>query len=450
VTSDKQRTRFPIGKITAEAFRPGPGAYDRTVLKLSHVRFLALCALLALPGCPASRKSTEAPRVITLDGAVIAGVRERARAGDAALKPALEALRQRAEKALAEPVVEIASKPREFWARSGDPKDYISTSKFAWPDPHDPSKWVMIDGKPNAEAAKNFDGPKMKAMQERVTALAEGWYFLGDKRCAAAAAEQLRAWFLDPRTAMNPNMNFAQAIKPDENGKPWGIIDANRFPHLLDSAGLIADSGEWRAEDEASLREWFKQFNRWLVDSPLGQAERAAKNNHGTFYDLILASGAAYTGDDTTMRAVLEAVGPGRLDGQITSDGSTPEELKRAESAMYALWNLSGLTDLAAMAAKHGINVWHYPDAQNAKLKQAGEFLLPYALGTSSWTFGKQQMNQTGPLGFFRRIAPVYREPRFTEAVAVMAQSADPGRLAADVENLLRPWPAGEEPWMKP
>jgi hypothetical protein len=405
-------------------------------------------AILMLVGCPAAKKTVEVPRVYNLDGEAIAAVRERARAGDPALAPALEALRRRADAALAQPVAEIAGKPQEFRAKSGDPKDYISVSKFAWPDPSSPGKWIMIDGRPNEEAMKNFDGPKIKAMQDRVTTLGEGWYFLGEKKYARAAAGQLRAWFLDPGTAMNPNMNFAQAIKPDENGQPWGIIDANRFPEVLDSVGMIADSGEWTMDDDAALKAWFAEFNRWLVESPLGISERAAKNNHGTFYDLILASGAAYAGDEATVREVLTAVGPVRLDGQIAPDGSTPEETRRAESAMYTLWNLKGLADLALMGSEYGIDLWNYPDAANAKLKKAGEFLLPYAMGTAQWSFGQQQMQRKGPLGYFRAIAPVYRDPRFDEAIAVMVQASNVNEIAADRSVLLRPWPAGREPWI--
>jgi hypothetical protein len=405
-------------------------------------------AMFMLVGCPAAKKTVEVPRVYTLDGEAIAGVRERAKADDPALKPALDALRRRADTALAQPVAEIASKPRQYWALSGDPKDYISVSKFAWEDPANPGQWIMIDGKPNEEAMKNFDGPKIKAMQDRVTTLGEGWYFLGDKKYARAAAEQLRAWFTAPQTAMNPNMNFGQAVKPDQNGNAWGIIDANRFPEVLNSVGMIADSGEWTPQDDAALKEWFIKFNRWLLESPLGISERAAKNNHGTFYDLILASGAAYTGDDATVREVLSAVGPVRLDGQIAADGRTPEETRRAESAMYTLWNLKGLSDLALMGGKYGIDIWNYPDAANARLKKAGEFLLPYAMGTAPWAFGQQQMQRKGPLGYFRAIAPVYRDPRFDEAIVVMVQGSDVNEIAADGSVLLRPWPAGREPWL--
>jgi hypothetical protein len=137
-----------------------------------------------------------------------------------------------------------------------------------------------------------------------------------------------------------------------------------------------------------------------------------------------------------------------RLDGQIAPDGSTPEETKRAESAMYTLWNLKGLAALADMGARRGIDIWNHPDASNATLRKAAGFLLPFATGASVWNYGQQQMSPTGPLGFMRAAAAAYPEPRFKEAVAHMAALADPKSLAADGASLLRPWPAGDEPWL--
>jgi len=398
---------------------------------------------------PTSVQPRTAAKLFTLDPEALALIRSRAKANDPVLQPALDALRKRAKEALAMPLVQVTAKPKDLWARSGDPKDYLSVSKFAWPDPANPGKWIMIDGKPNEEAMKNLDGPRIKTLGTRITALAEGWYFLGDARYAQAAAEQLRAWFLDPVTGMNPNMNFAQAIKPDEDGKPWGIIDANRFPEILNSVGLLADSGAWTAADETALQDWFRKFNRWLVESPLGKSERAAKNNHGTFYDLILATGAAYAGDDALVREVLQNVGPGRLDGQVASDGSTPEETRRAESAMYTLWNLTGLCDLADLGKKYDVEIWNYPDAPNAKLRQIGNFLLPYALGEKEWTFGQQKMSRNGPREYFRRAFAAYGDPKFEQALQSILATTQMEEYAADRSVLLRPWPAGQEPWLK-
>ncbi|MEY5062289.1 MAG: hypothetical protein RLZZ112_253 [Verrucomicrobiota bacterium] len=398
---------------------------------------------------PTSVKPRTGAKLFTLDPEALALIRFRAKAKDPALQPALDALRKRADEALAMPLVQVTAKPKDLWARSGDPKDYLSVSKFAWPDPANPGKWIMIDGKPNEEAMKKLDGPRIKTLGTRITALAEGWYFLGDTRYAQAAAEQLRAWFLDPVTGMNPNMNFAQAIKPDEDGKPWGIIDANRFPEILNSVGLLADSGAWSAADDTALQDWFRKFKRWLVESPLGKSERAAKNNHGTFYDLILATGAAYTGDDALVREVLQNVGPGRLDGQVAADGSTPEETQRAESAMYTLWNLTGLCDLADLGKKYDVEIWNYPDAPNAKLRQIGNFLLPYALGDKEWAFGQQKMSRNGPREYFRRASAAYGDPKFEAALHSILANTRMEEYAADRSVLLRPWPAGQEPWLK-
>jgi hypothetical protein len=83
-------------------------------------------------------------------------------------------------------------------------------------------------------------------------------------------------------------------------------------------------------------------------------------------------------------------------------------------------------------------------------LKKAGEFLLPYALGTAHWTFGQQEMRRKGPLGYFRASAPHYNDPRFDEVIAVMVQASNLNEIAADGSTLLRPWPAGREPWVTP
>ncbi len=39
------------------------------------------------------------------------------------------------------------------------------------------------------------------------------YYFSENEMYAEHAAKLLRVWFLDPETRMNPNLNYAQAIK---------------------------------------------------------------------------------------------------------------------------------------------------------------------------------------------------------------------------------------------
>lgn len=401
---------------------------------------LACFIPLAAPAAPAA---AEAPRVFTLDGPTLLATRARAEAGDSSLGPALDALRRRAETALAEPLVHVTQKPREVWAASGDPHDYVSSPRFAWPDPAKPQgAWIVIDGKPNTGAAAQFDGPRIKAMQQNVAALALGWWFHRDRAFAERAVAQLRAWFTDPATAMNPNLNYAQSIPFSGKGNPWGIIDANAFPRVLDSVGLLADSGLWTPEDDTALRAWFTRFNTWLVESELGRKEALATNNHGTFYDLLVATGASYVGDEALARRILGEVGRKRYDHQIKADGSTPEELRRAESAMYTNWNLLGLLDLAVLAEKHGIDLWQHPNADDPALRRAARFLVGYVTGEKKWDHGKQEMKPWGPAALFWRLESRYHDPVIAAALRehILTQERRPA-WQADALHLL--WPRG-------
>lgn len=388
-------------------------------------------------------RAAETPRVFTLEPALLLSARERAARGDPSLRPALDALRHQASAALAAPLAHVAQKPREVWAASGDPRDYVSSPRFAWPDPAKPEEggaWIIIDGKPNTESAKLFDGPRIAAMQRHVATLSLAWWFLRDRACAERAVAWLRTWFLDPATGMNPNLEFAQSIPFSGKGNPWGIIDANAFPRMLDSVGLLADSGLWTEADETALRAWFTRFNTWLSESELGRKEALAKNNHGTFYDLLLATGASYAGDDALARRVLAAVGPVRYDRQIQADGSTPEELRRVESAMYTCWNLTGLLDLAVLAEKHGMHLWKHPANAEPALLRAGHYLVPYVAGEKPWTHGKQELKPWSPLAFFWRASLRYDDPRIVGALERhILTEARREQWEADPINLL--WP---------
>lgn len=344
----------------------------------------------------------QGPRVFTWSAVRLARSRELARAGDASLQPALAKLRVDADALVAGPVVAVTDKPADAVMPSGDPHDYGSVSVYFWPDPSDPkAPWVGKDGSRNHDAVNKYDSPRLAKMCDRVVTCSLAYYFLGDDRYAESAAAQLRAWFVDERTRMNPHMEYAQFVPNKSKGEPWGIIDANRLPEVLNAVGLLADSGHWSASDDAALKEWFREYANWLDTSDLGRREAKADNNHGTFYDLQLASAALYAGDVSLAMRVLSEVPAKRLAVQIRPDGATPHEQRRPNAAMYTCWNLKGLAELAVLAKQVDIDLWAWHDADGRSLKRTAEWLAPYLAGEKAWTFGVDPIRPTSATDFF-------------------------------------------------
>ena len=224
------------------------------------------------------------PRTIVWRGDALAAVRARIASNDADLAPALARLKRDADKALRAPIVAVTDK-RSLLPPSNDAHDYFSLSPYWWPDPSkkDGLPYIRRDGVVNPESKKDLDQPRIAAMGANTSALALGYYLTGDERYAERAAQQLRAWFLDSATRMNPHLRFSQLVRgnPEERGS--GIVDTRWFIEALDAARLLAGSRSWTQADEAGLQQWMTQYLRWLRTTPNGAHEQEAKNNHGSW-----------------------------------------------------------------------------------------------------------------------------------------------------------------------
>src|SRR5436309_491979 len=94
----------------------------------------------------------------------------------------------------------------------GGPHDYFSEGDYWWPDEKNPNgPYIRRDGFTNPA---NFDDHRkaMVRLSLIVPALAAAWELTGDKKYADQAGKHLRAWFADPATKMNANLEYAQAI----------------------------------------------------------------------------------------------------------------------------------------------------------------------------------------------------------------------------------------------
>ena len=235
----------------------------------------------------------------------------------------------------------------------------------------------------------------------------------GRDEYAAQAARLVRTWFLDPATRMNPHLNYSQGIPGINEGRGIGIIETRGLPEMLDGLRRIAGSPQWTAADEAGLQTWMRAYLKWLTDSPYGQDEGKNGNNHETWYDVQVASLAFYTGQPDLARRTLEG-SRARIGRQIEPDGRQPRELERTRSWDYSEFNLTAFFNLATLGERVGVDLWGYRTADGRSLRQALDFMVPYAAGERKWPDPQITDFRPGVIHrVLRRAAVAWKEPKY-------------------------------------
>ncbi|MEE4411259.1 MULTISPECIES: alginate lyase family protein [unclassified Serratia (in: enterobacteria)] len=293
-----------------------------------------------------------------------------------------------ADKALQKPLLSVTDKG--LTPPSGDKHDYLSLGAYWWPDAGKANglPWVRRDGLVNP-ASKNeqSDGVRLAEFTQRVQILTLAGYFSGQQRYSDRAIALIRAWFINPQTRMNPNLNYAQGIPGRNNGRGNGILDGRYFAtRIVDSLLLLRQTPGWTLDDESRTRQWFGRYLDWLLHSPAGKQEAAAKNNHGSWYAIQVAGIAAWLGRDDVVREMAKLT-QSKLDFQLAVNGSQPQELLRTRSFHYSYFNLQALVLMAGVAQRQGMDLWHYRSAQGSSLLAALDFMAPYADAGRKWPY---------------------------------------------------------------
>ncbi len=257
---------------------------------------------------------------------------------------------------------------------SGDKHDYQSIGPYWWPasGKRGGIPYVRRDGKINPERdGPEFDLRRLENFSKDVSLLSLAYYHSGDQRYADHAAQLLRTWFVGPATRMNPNMTHAQAVPGRYIGRGEGVIDASRLVPVVESIGLLGPSGALSADDQQALEDWFGAFVSWMATSPNGKLERAKKNNHGIYFDMLISEFALFARLDPVAETVTGMFAHARIDPQFAVDGTLPEELTRTRSWHYTLWTLHAAARVAQLGTCMGQDISGYRSAAGAGLATA-------------------------------------------------------------------------------
>jgi hypothetical protein len=264
------------------------------------------------------------------------------------------------------------------------PQDYYSEGDYWWPDPAKPGgAYIRRDGRSNPD---KFDGHRdaLIAFGRTVPALAALWDLTGKARFADAAMRHLTAWFADPRTRMNPNLNHAQAIIGVNSGRAIGVIDTLQIVEIARAAALFArKDAPGYAAIRAGVEGWFAEYLGWLTTSPFGTTERDEKNNHGTCWLLQAASFAALLGRTDILTDARNRLQTIIIPTQITPDGRQPFELARTKPYAYSLFNLDVLAASAWLLGGRELIDWKTPDGRS--IGGAIAWMAPYIADKAKW-----------------------------------------------------------------
>jgi Alginate lyase len=270
---------------------------------------------------------------------------------------------------------------------AGGLHDYFSEGDYWWPDPAKPDgPYIQKDGLTNPD---NFVAHRhaLIRLSLQVPALAAAWVLTRERRYAVHAASHLRAWFVDDQTRMNPHLLYAQAIKGVVTGRGIGIIDTLHLVEVVRAIRFLEEADALSSSDRAAVRSWFDQYLTWMTTHAYGQAERDAKNNHGTCWVMQVAEFARYVGRADLTAFCRERFKTVIVPGQIAPDGSFPEELRRTKPYGYSLFNLDAMTTVCHILSTRDDNLWRFELTEGRGVRKAMAFMVPFIANKPSWPY---------------------------------------------------------------
>jgi hypothetical protein len=269
---------------------------------------------------------------------------------------------------------------------AGGPHDFFSQADYSWPNPATTNglPYVNRDGLSNPDVF-SAHRTAMRNMKDAVAALSAAYALTGDDKYVRKATELLKVFFLDDKTRMNPNLNYAQAVLGESSGRSWGIIDTLHLAELTVAVPFLEKSPTFDSAVDRGLKKWFTDYIHWMTTSTNGVKEMNAANNHSIAYFVQLASFAKFIGDQKTLDFSRQRFKEVLLPNQMSTNGSFPLELKRTKPYGYSIFQADNVATLCLLLSTPEDDLWKFqlPDGRTAK--DSVDFIYPYLADKNKW-----------------------------------------------------------------
>lgn len=321
---------------------------------------------------------------------------------------------------------------------TGNKHDYMSWAPYSWPNctgvgnttELTPQQiWTTCpyytrDGMFNPDGRLVNDTGNFQAMSDAILYNSIAWAITGSTNYSANVATYIRTWFLDPTTAMNPNLNYAQMARgPNgQNGTHTGVLDLKGMAKIASGILILrlANSSDWTSELDTQMTNWTTQYISWLQTNPIALEEAAAMNNHGSYYYNQLSANQIIVGDTTGAKNTTNTYFSTLYMAQINANGEQPLEAIRTRPYHYRCYNLAAMITSARLGDYLGLgSFWNMTTTKGGTIKAALDFALTVQPGDEA-------ANELYP-----------------NVAAVAAQYGDPdGKYAAFLANADKTYPA--------
>jgi hypothetical protein len=268
-----------------------------------------------------------------------------------------------------------------------DPHEYYSEAPYYWPNPDNPTgPYLREDGHANpARIVANQQA--LNAMSDSVFSLGVASFLLDNPAYGKRAALLIHTWFLNPKTRMNPDLDYAQSIPGVNNGRGSGAVDGRSFVRAIQGMEFLEQTSNWEAKDQAAVHKWFEDYLHWLLNSKNATDERKSGNNHASWWAAQVAAVGSFVGDTRAQQLAFSFYKDHLLPHQIMPNGSAPHEEVRTHSLRLSSFNLEAFSTICRIAQVRGsADLWSVRARGGASMGAALDYLSPYLDDPKKWS----------------------------------------------------------------
>jgi hypothetical protein len=268
-----------------------------------------------------------------------------------------------------------------------DPHEYYSEAVYYWPNPDNPSgPYLREDGHANPTRIV-ANQVALSAMSDAVFSLGMASFLLDNPAYGKRAALLLHTWFINPKTRMNPDLDYAQSVPGVNNGRGAGVVDGRPFVRAIQGMEFLEQTGNWDSKDQAAVHKWFEDYLHWLLTSRNATDEKESGNNHASWWAAQVAAVGSFVGDTKAQQLAFSFYKDHLLPRQIQPNGSAPREEVRARSLRLSSLNLEAFSTICRIAQVRGTgDLWSVRSRSGASIGTALDYLSPYLDDPKKWS----------------------------------------------------------------